>query len=364
MFGGASRLREEIKNAAKVIDGSLYVILGSCEAAMVGDDLATMAREARDISLPVIFYPAAGFRGGAHSGYANLTKALIRQLPEIKPLITEKTKGLVNVLGILPKTDIFYKGDLTEIRRLLEVAGLEVNTFFGSEDGVDSLERLAQAEHTLVFSCWGLAPAEQLKEQYGIPYTLFDSFPLGLDDTRQFFTALSLSVKIDEEKTWIFLEKEERQYRYYLDSLADVYFTESLGKNIAIVGDTAAVKRIGPFLEHDLGAVSLTAVITDRYGREDEKQPLPAGLGARVFESADNGEIAEILKGSAAELILGSTLEAPVAHYIGIPHLIISAPNGGQVLLHKTYTGITGAYFLIEDYAGAILRHNAEKKGI
>ena len=65
VFGGASRLREEIKNAAKVIDASLYVVLGSCEAAMVGDDLASITREALDSGIPALCYFSAGFRGAA-----------------------------------------------------------------------------------------------------------------------------------------------------------------------------------------------------------------------------------------------------------------------------------------------------------
>jgi nitrogenase molybdenum-iron protein beta chain len=66
-------------------------------------------------------------------------------------------------------------------------------------------------------------------------------------------------------------------------------------------------------------------------------------------------------------MILGSALEAKTAKRLKIPHLTISAPNGNQVLLHKTYAGISGAYFLLEDYSSAILRNNTklqkEKQG-
>jgi nitrogenase molybdenum-iron protein beta chain len=209
VFGGASRLREEIKNAAKVIDASLYVILGSCESAMVGDDIAAMAREARDISLPAVFYQSAGFRGGSHDGYSKILRAVIRQLPEIKKINAEKARGLVNVFGILPKTDIFYKGDLMEIRRLLEAAGLEANLFFGAGNGAAGLERSARAEHSLVFSHWGLGPAKELEELYGIPCTVFNSLPLGPDDVRSFFTSLSSIIQIDKDRSRLFLEREE-----------------------------------------------------------------------------------------------------------------------------------------------------------
>ena len=47
IFGGASRLREQIKNTLKVIDGKLYVVLNSCPSAMVGDDVDAMVRESQ-----------------------------------------------------------------------------------------------------------------------------------------------------------------------------------------------------------------------------------------------------------------------------------------------------------------------------
>jgi nitrogenase molybdenum-iron protein beta chain len=369
VFGGASRLREELKNAAKTIDGALYVVLGSCEAAMVGDDLAAMTKEANDIALPVVFYFSAGFKGGSHRGYANLMRAMIQQLPRIKKIPAEKTPGMVNVLGILPKADIFYKGDLCEIRRLLEIAGLDANVFFGPRDGVSELERSAGAEHNLVFSHWGLAAAEQLKEQYDIPYTIFENLPLGIEGTADFYKQLSSVITIDAAKTTAFLGHEEEQYRYYLKSLRDIYFGETLQKTTALVGDISVVKRIGPFLEQSLGAVIHTTALTDGYvhGNEEARPTIPEGLAGTVFTTDDSAEIDEILTNADVEMILGSALEAKTAKRLKIPHLTISAPNGDQVLLHKTYAGISGAYFLLEDYASAILRNNTklqkEKQG-
>jgi nitrogenase molybdenum-iron protein beta chain len=358
VFGGASRLREEIKHAAKVIGGSLYVILGSCESAMVGDDMAAMTREARDVSLPAVFCRSAGFCGGSHGGYSKILKAIIRQLPEIKKINAEKIGGLINVFGILPKTDIFYKGDLMEIRRLLEAAGLEANLFFGTENGLAGLERSARAEHSLVFSRWGLGPAKELEELYGIPCTVFDSLPLGFNDVKSLFTSLASITPIDKDRSRLFLEKEENQYRYLLRSLADPWYGEGLGKRIVLAGDTAAVHRIGSFLHRELGAALGPVILTDRYGPAEEQPPPPDWPGETVHWSGDSVEIEEIIRGTKAEFVLGSILELPAARDLEIPHLVISAPNGGDLPLHKTYAGIAGAYFLMEDYASAIVRNN------
>jgi nitrogenase molybdenum-iron protein beta chain len=361
VFGGASRLRDEIKNAAKVIDGSLYVILGSCEAAMVGDDLTAMTKEVADIALPAVLYFSAGFRGGTHWGYANLMKSLIRQLPALTNENKEKIPGLVNILGILPKTDIFYKGDILELKRILEAAGLEGNTFFGPQDGTVELKRITRAERSLVFSHWGLVPAQQLEELYGIPYTVFESLPLGTEGVRAFFNRLASVIVIDEEAARNFLRRADEDYRYFLKSLADTYYGEALQKNTALVGDISTVTRLGPFLQQSFGTVISASILTDVYahGKEEDRTPVPENLSDNVFHTSDSVEIEQILSGSGVEMILGSALEVPVAERLEVPYLTISAPNRNQVLLHKTYSGLTGAYFLLEDYAGAVLRNNA-----
>jgi nitrogenase molybdenum-iron protein beta chain len=133
-----------------------------------------------------------------------------------------------------------------------------------------------------------------------------------------------------------------------------------LGKNIVLAGDTAAVSRIGSFLSCELGSAVGAVILTDRYGPAEGQPPLPDGLGEAVHGSGDSAEIEEIICGTKAEFVLGSSLELPAARSLEIPHLVISAPHGGGIPLHKTYAGITGAYFLIEDYVSAIVRNNSQ----
>ena len=54
VFGATARLREQIKNTVKVIDGQLYVVLSDCATEMIGDDVPAMAKEARDQGMKVL----------------------------------------------------------------------------------------------------------------------------------------------------------------------------------------------------------------------------------------------------------------------------------------------------------------------
>ncbi|MDR1373369.1 MAG: hypothetical protein LBJ24_00175 [Treponema sp.] len=199
---------------------------------------------------------------------------------------------------------------------------------------------------------------------YGIPYSVFDSLPLGIVGVMDFFNRLASSISVDKEGFHDFLHSEEETCRYFLKSLADTYYENSLQKNTILVGDTGTVSRLGSFLPKTIGTIIHASILTDLCGQNNETppRPPPKNLNGDVYHTGDSGQIEQIISGANAEMILGSFLEAKTAENLKIPHLTVSAPNGNQVLLHKTYSGIAGAYFLLEDYASAILRHNSEQR--
>jgi nitrogenase molybdenum-iron protein beta chain len=189
---------------------------------------------------------------------------------------------------------------------------------------------------------------------------IFESLPLGTGGVRNFFERIASSIGVDEEGFRDFLDREEETYRYFLKSLADTYYGEGLQKNIVLVGDTNTVSRLGGFLAEAVGAVINASILTDVYGDKEENQTVPEGLSGNICRTGDGGEIERIISGSGPEMVLGSAFEAGTAEGLKIPHLTVSAPNGNQILLHKTYSGTAGACFLLEDYVSVILRHNSE----
>ncbi|MDR1766724.1 MAG: hypothetical protein LBR77_11800 [Lachnospiraceae bacterium] len=77
IFGGTSRLREQIKNTVKIQRADLYVVLSGCPAQIVGDDSEAMAKEAREQGYPVIHLGAPGFKGDSFGAYADVVTALL-----------------------------------------------------------------------------------------------------------------------------------------------------------------------------------------------------------------------------------------------------------------------------------------------
>lgn len=365
IFGGASRLREQIKNTVKVVNGDLYIVLNSCESAMVGDDIAAMTKEAVEQGEPVIDCLIAGFHGDSHYGYESVVTDIIKKIPVVKKIAEEKQENLVNIFGILPQKDIYFKGDLAEIKRILEGIGLKVNTFFGPENGVEEFKKAPSAALNLVFSKWGVKPAEKLEELYGIPKLVFSSVPIGIKEVREFVGKVGESLNLQEETVNAFLQKEEETFRYYFNGIVDSFYEEQAGKIIALVGDESTVLRIGKFVKEYLGAIIDVAVITDAFPGEDGKikksEELKA-LANEIYFSQDGKEIDNILIHSDVELILGSSLEDEAAKKKETLNLEISYPVYHKTIINKTYAGVNGALTLTEDYITAVKENNRKEE--
>lgn len=365
IFGGASRLREQIKNTIKVVCGDLYIVLNSCEAAMVGDDLDAMTREAQEQGEAVIDSLLAGFHGDSYCGYENVVADIIQKLPIVRSIGKNTQQNLVNVLGIIPNKDVFFRGKLEETARILKGIGLESNTFFGYKNGVEEFANAQNASLTIVFSKWGLKAAEKLKELYGIPVLTVPSVPVGPDAVADFIHAVAEQIPAAKEKAEAFLKEEQQYFQYYFQALAEDIYEEHAGKNIAVVGEADIISSIAGFLSDYLGANVETAIITDlgNAGTDAENETEQwKKLAKNVYFSNDGKEIQSLLQSSNVDFILGSSLEDGIAIQKNIQNLPISYPVYHQVIANKSYAGIRGALSLTEDFLTGIKADDRKKK--
>lgn len=180
VFGGEDRLREQITSTLEIMDGDLYIVLTGCMVEMIGDDLDAVVSEFADGAKPVIAVHTPSFRGNSYTGYELVLGALIQKFITRQP---QKKPGSVNVLGIVPAQDVFWKGNLKEIKRLLEKLGLAVNTFFGEGETLEDIRNSGTASFNIVVSdVYGIEAAKKFEDVHGIPY-IMTGFPVGADET-------------------------------------------------------------------------------------------------------------------------------------------------------------------------------------
>ncbi len=364
VFGGGSRLREQLKNSVKVVKGDLYAIVTGCSIEMVGDDVPAMAREGLEQEFPVIYANTPGFSGDVHHGYQLAVKALIEQLPDVvkgsePPSIPDR---MVNVWGVIPNQDPFWRGNLHELGRLLEGIGLLPNLLLGDEQSVASWQKVPEAALNLVVSVWGELPARLLEERYGTPSMNLKGLPVG-SACGELLNRLTELLGLDPLRTADFVDREESRLNHQFARLADSYYRAGFQREFALVGESDQVAGIGEFLAGSLGLLPLRLVITDNPPEEVRDELVHffsawvSGYESEVLFSEDQAEISDFLRDAAGEvrLILGSTLERDVAEELGVPFLAISFPLSDRILLDRACSGYRGATALLEDLGSAIL---------
>jgi nitrogenase molybdenum-iron protein beta chain len=365
VFGGEARLREQIGSTLEIMDGDLFLVLTGCMVEMIGDDLDAVVSEFEDSEYPVIAVHTPSFRGNSYTGYELVFDALIRKYIKREP---EKTPGMVNVFGIVPAQDVFWKGNLKEIKRLLKKLGLHVNTFFGEGETLEDIRNSAKASLNIVVSdVYGIEAAKKFEAVHGIPY-INTVFPIGADATAEFLHEVSKRLNIDVSLTDAVIEEERRVYYDYLERLADSYNDIGLQRYVIVVGDSNYAPAVTRFLADELGWLPELAVITDCLD-EAQKQSLArrfenyeSRLSPSVRFDTDTSSvkkyISEIWPRNRNEryynalnptVIVGSVYERDLAAEFGFPLLTVSYPVTNRVVLNRAYAGINGALSMVED---------------
>lgn len=364
IFGGGSRLREQLKNTVKTIRGELYVVVSGCATEMVGDDIPAMTKEGREQGFPVIHATTPGFRGGPHLGYELAVKALIEQLPALQSGEVDALPGLVNIWGVIPQQDLFWQGHLQEIARLLGELGLSANTLFGSGEGVEAWRRIPRAALNLVLSPWGREAARILEEKYAIPWLDLEGLPVGANATGRLLEGVEQRLRVAPQLIEGVRRREEAAFTRCLGRLADHYYNAGFQREFALVGEASLVTGLAEFLVGTLGLLPRLVIITDnppelvREGIFDLLRGYLDSFAATVVFSEDSGEITELLRASGAELVLGSSLEREAAESLDAPLVEVSFPVTDRLILSQGYAGYRGGITLLEDLGSAILAHN------
>jgi nitrogenase molybdenum-iron protein beta chain len=375
VFGGAERLAEQITNTAEVIDADLFIVITGCTSEIIGDDVPAVVRdynETRTDPAPVIFASGAGFKGNSYFGYDSVLQSLFRDY--VEP-VKEKKKKFVNVWGITPGLDVFWEGNLLEIRRLLEALGLTVNSFFTQEDSLETIRSAAQAELNIVVSFdKGIEAAKVFEEVHQTPYLALP-LPIGAKATDTFLRNIAKQLELNREDVDAVLRRESDLYYRFQHRLADAYSDIDLQRYAVIIGDSSYAHALTEYASEELGWIPKLVVITDEL-QEEQKEALYETFAPVLEEprttvafETDTSLISNLLyerwprpdgsryyRAFSPAFVLGSRIDKDFADSIKAGHLSVTYPVSNRVVLNRRYAGYTGGLQLAEDIFTVILQ--------
>lgn len=371
VFGGDSRLREQIKNTLEIIDGKLYVVITGCVTEVIGDDINSVVSDFSSEGIDIIAAETGGFKGNSYYGYDIVLQSLIKNY--ITKSI-EKKKLHVNVFGIVPYMDVFWRGNLEGIRTLLNKLDIEVNTFFTAYDSLEGIKNAGSAELNIVLSdVYGVEAAEVFKEVHGTPY-IIAPLPIGPSASDAFLRSVGQVLSIDSEQIGKVIDKENGIYYNYLDPLVEIYNDLDLQRYAVVVGDVNYAASVTKFLADDLGWIPELVVFTDQLSEEEKEkllstgERLDSGLRPKIVFETDTSEViryvnelypvksdSKYAKTFSPGFVVGSSLDRALATSLGAAHLSISFPVSNRAIIDRGYTGYRGALTLMEDLLSALV---------
>lgn len=371
VFGGEDRLREQIASTLEVMDGDLYVVVTGCMVEMIGDDVQSVAQEFQDEGQPVIAVNTPSFQGNSYYGYGLLFSALAQEI--VRKTETKNPKK-VNVLGLVPGQDVFYKGNLREIKRLLTDIGLEVNTFVGEGETLDSFKNAGDAALNIVLSdVHGVKTAQVFQQVHGIPY-ITTGLPIGYFQTADFLYQVAEQTGVEKSAVDAVLERERGVYFDYFERVADIYNDIDMQRYAVIVADSNYAPALSRFVADELGWLPELAVITD-FLEEHHKTALEkrfdgweSGLRPAVRFDTDASSVRQYLgelwprdrntryyDALDPGFILGSVVERELSDEFNFPLLPVAFPVTNRVIFNRGYAGIRGGLTLTEDIFGVLV---------
>lgn len=199
LFGTGEKIRnlaEELQRSHP--DTRLLAVLTSCSLGLIGDDVEGII-SAMEQRCPVIALDAGGLTGLFEEGYQTAMLAMLEKMDLQTCLsVNPKRVNLLGYCGYYPGSS----GDLIEMKRLLESAGVEVGVCPG-EHGLKlrELEKLPQAALNVVLSPeLGLQIAKYLKEKTGTEYALLPT-PYGINQTLEWLKNIGEQLSIRPDLT-------------------------------------------------------------------------------------------------------------------------------------------------------------------
>ncbi|MDR0708889.1 MAG: hydrogenase, partial [Spirochaetaceae bacterium] len=186
VFGGEKKLEGIIRRSYQVLESDLQVVLTGCTSAIVGDDVHQVVKIFSAEGKPIVFADTPGFKCTNYEAHSLVVNAIIDQYTDrFARHDAPKDPALVNLFASVPYQDPFWKGNLEELKCLLEGIGLKVQILFGPRtEGTEEWKAVPRANFNVLVSPWyGLVIVRHLEEKYDQPYFQFPYLPIGGNET-------------------------------------------------------------------------------------------------------------------------------------------------------------------------------------
>lgn len=351
VYGAEGRLANAMRMSNDKFSPALLATLNCSAPAIIGDDVEGVAIAMNnEIPAQLLTMNTGGYEGPAWKGY----EETLNKLTEFMVQGDAISGSMVNLIG-LKQDDVRAQSDLSEIKRMLNSHGIEINSIL-TYSSFEEIRNAPQASLNLVLGGDGLECARIMEERFAVPYVVVP-YPYGLGGSLDFMEAVleGTGKEIDQQfisqqRDWI-RERIEKMH-LYLQGVYDL--------NVAVIGEGAHAFDLARFLSDELSLnVKVLAVTSKNHISEDRASE--GDYWETLLIEPDRFTMNETVRSCEVDMVFGSTMEKKLAHELHVPLIRTFYPLLDDVSVSDSpYAGFRGMIHLIEDIINSIIHNYTE----
>ena len=350
IMGREDKLIQAVKELDREHGLKLLPIVATGVTSVIGLDLDGVAEELKkEVNAKILVFSGGGFRGSFKDGieevFLRIAKELVKE-PE------KKHSRAVNLLGV--SIDTFnHVSDLHELKRLLSLLDLRVNTVFTQDTDTEAIEKMSEASINIVLNDSGIESAKLLEKRFSMPWVY--GMPFGIKGTVEWIEEIADKAKVKTDKSLI--ANDIKSHGHTLGT-----FTSPLRPynrlRVGVSGCNEYVKGLAYFLASECEMDVQLAVIHSSSFQESTVAELKR-LGVKnILAEPDYNTLKNSIEGLNLHILFGNSYELKTA--AKVPIKIHSAfPSFDYMNFHDgtPFVGFRGNDFLIQKLINSVNQH-------
>ena len=329
IMGASERLDDLYSMIVKERPGLIGVI-NSPGASLTGENL-----DRCESDIPTLKIDTHDFSKPMYEGFSDCTVKIIDLLSREM----EVEKGTVNIFG-LSIWHMNFSEDVEELKRILSMCEVNVNSFLCAGSSVEEIEKISSAELNIVIDTdFGLRAAEHCRERFGTPYISIP--PIGFDATEEMIKEVCSklgkdpSAALEDSRSWRIKTAKKI-------STMEKRYIRMRGRTFSIHSTPSLAESISRFMLEYVGIVPVAIQMNGTEGETDMGVPVSNDIW---------DEYADIIYGSANEIA------AMIERNMASGGVCICDPDSHPVNIFPRPTfGTLGSVRLVEDTLNVLTR--------
>ena len=338
VFGGLQNMIDGLANCSSLYQPDMIAVSTTCMAEVIGDDLQGFIANAKKKGsvpeeFPVPYAHTPAFVGSHVDGYDNMIKGILENFWKD----AERTPG--TSINIIPGFDGYCVGNNRELKRLLDMMGVEYtfisdasDQFDTPSDGeyrmydggttIDQVKGALNAKGTISLQYWNTRKTMDYVAGEGQETATFH-YPLGVRATDAFL------MKVSEMSGKAIPEAIRMERGRLVDAMADSQ-AHLHGKKYAIWGDPDFVRAMAQFVMETGGEPTHCLATNGTKAWDAEMKEMlaanPFGKSAQVWAGKDLWHLRSLLFTEPVDFMIGSSYGKYLERDTGIPLIRLTFP--------------------------------------